>query len=315
MPTHNLISIIIPTYNYGSRITQALLSIQNQNDNHIEILIIDDGSTDQTKDVICAFQTLHSNLNLHYYYQTNKGASYSRNKGIDIARGKYLLFLDADDYLLPNALLRFRHAIVKNPHADMIAAGSATFAEKTQIIKQQPFTKKLSNSPEINFKHYLRKKISLHQGSCLYKKQVFARIRYPETIKNAEDVSVFFHVLATQQCVSMHYPVVMINKHHGSLRHQFALHKNTGLDIVNLIFDKSVLPKKYFKYRKEYISVRYLSLSRIAYRHKEYKLAAKYFEKAICVFPPYILKIAYVKKYIAAQMQLLFNNAKVIFSP
>ena len=57
----------------------------------------------------------------------------------------------------------------------------------------------------------------------------------------------FFQCLATQDCISIPDPVVMINKHNDSLRHQFDFHKNSGMDIVSYIFDEKVLDKKFFK--------------------------------------------------------------------
>lgn len=303
MLSNHLISIIIPTYNYGHRIRKALESIRDQNDDQIEILVVDDGSTDQTAAVIQAFQTENPAFNLHYYYQENKGAGAARNAGIHKAKGEYLLLLDADDHLLPNSLALFRQAIAKYPQAGMISAGHISFNERNQVIKSHPFKNALTDSHETNFLYYLRKKVALVPGANIYQKKVFDQIHYPESVKNAEDVSVFFQVLATQTCVSFPDPVVRHNKHDGSLRHQFAFHKEAGLVIADLIFDKNILDTKYFKYRREYLSSRYLSLARMAYRHKAFDAVVGYYENAIKTFPKHVLKIAYFKKYFHARLR------------
>ena len=270
MLADHLISIIIATYNYGHRIQKALESIRDQGDKQIEIVIVDDGSTDCTATVVKSFQADHPALNLQYYYQENKGAGAARNYGIKKANGEHLLILDADDYLLPDSLKIFRQAIVKFPQAGMIAAGHLSRYECNQIVKTHLFKTKLTESQETNFLYYLRKKIALGQGASLFNRKVLEQIRYPESVRNAEDISVFFQVLATQTCVSIEEPVVMHIKHKDSLRNQYDYHKAAGIVIADLIFDKKVLDLKYFKYRNEYISLRYLSLSRIAYRHKAF---------------------------------------------
>ncbi len=300
MKAHPLITIVIPAYNYGYCIHNALESIREQQDPHLETIVIDDGSKDHTADVIRSFQMTNPSFHLLYQYQENKGAGSARNAGVKLASGEYILMLDADDYLLPNSLASFRRAIRQYPEARVIMGGHMSRGQQG-IIKKYPFKKKLTHSHMTNFLYYLRKKISLIPGAILYRKNVFSLISYPETIKNAEDQSVFCQILATQTCVSIEELVVMQNKHSDSLRHHFAFHQNAGLDIVDLVFDKKIIPKEFFKYRKEYMSLRYLSLARIAFQHKAMTDVINYYEQAIKVFPRHLLKVNYFKKYIIAR--------------
>jgi len=94
------VSIIIPTYNYGHFLVKCIDSVLNQTYSNIEIILVDDGSTDNTNEII---HTKYKNK-VKYIYQENKGASVARNKGIDIARGEYLSFLDADDFFIPTSI-------------------------------------------------------------------------------------------------------------------------------------------------------------------------------------------------------------------
>lgn len=89
------VSIIIPAYNAGEYITKCINSLINQSYKNIEIIVIDDGSTDNTVSVCKSF----NNEFIKVVSQKNSGPSCARNKGIEIATGKYLLFIDADDYL------------------------------------------------------------------------------------------------------------------------------------------------------------------------------------------------------------------------
>ncbi len=89
------VSVIITTYNMESYIKCCIDSVLEQTLDGIEVIVIDDGSTDKTKNVIEQNYSLYDNL--HYVYKENAGAGVARNMAIDIARGEYLLFMDADD--------------------------------------------------------------------------------------------------------------------------------------------------------------------------------------------------------------------------
>ena len=99
-------SIIIPTYNRASIIGRAIHAVLHQSFDDVEIIVVDDGSTDQTSTVVTSI----SNPKLTYIYQENKGVCAARNLGASKATGKYLLFYDSDDLLLPTALLDFKNA-------------------------------------------------------------------------------------------------------------------------------------------------------------------------------------------------------------
>lgn len=93
------VSIIIPVYNQEELIIRCLNSIPKRKD--IEIIVINDGSTDKTLEVLKEYQIRHSELNI-ITYRNNEGVSYARNKGISAAKGDYILFIDSDDYIYPD---------------------------------------------------------------------------------------------------------------------------------------------------------------------------------------------------------------------
>jgi len=99
----NLISIIIPAYNAQSTLNDCLGSVLRQMKPHHELIVVNDGSTDDTAWLLDALKQSHS-VNLKIIDQTNQGLSVSRNNGIALATGQYILLLDADDILLANAL-------------------------------------------------------------------------------------------------------------------------------------------------------------------------------------------------------------------
>jgi glycosyltransferase involved in cell wall biosynthesis len=96
-----LVSVIIPTYNRAKYLVEAVNSVLAQTFSDYEIIVVDDGSTDNTREVL---QPLMSDTRIHYVYQENRGESAARNHGIYLAAGKYIAFLDSDDLFTPTKL-------------------------------------------------------------------------------------------------------------------------------------------------------------------------------------------------------------------
>src|SRR5690606_1422900 len=94
----NLISVVIPCYNYGHFLPIAIESVLNQTYLNKEIIVVDDGSSDNTAEVATSYEEVK------YIYQKNRGLSAARNLGAAHSNGEYLVFLDADDWLYPKAL-------------------------------------------------------------------------------------------------------------------------------------------------------------------------------------------------------------------
>ncbi len=95
-----IISVIVPIYNVEKYLDQCLLSIQQQTYPHLQVILIDDGSTDQSASIAQRFVDIDSRFQL--LRQANAGQSVARNRGIGRASGKYISFIDADDYIAPD---------------------------------------------------------------------------------------------------------------------------------------------------------------------------------------------------------------------
>lgn len=97
MDKKNKVSIIIPVYNASKYLDKCIESLINQSYKKIEIIIIDDGSTDNSLEIIQSYAS--ENDNIRYYSQNNQGVSSARNKGISLSSGEYIFFIDADDWV------------------------------------------------------------------------------------------------------------------------------------------------------------------------------------------------------------------------
>lgn len=104
--TQNLISVIVPTFNRADLILKPLESVYNQTYRPIELVVVDDGSADRTKEVIQNWKSENESEDfiIKYIFQNNSGAPAARNNGVRNSTGRYLQFLDSDDELLPEKL-------------------------------------------------------------------------------------------------------------------------------------------------------------------------------------------------------------------
>lgn len=111
-------SIIVPAYNIDNHIKKCLNSIKKQNFKDFEVIIIDDGSIDKTGYICDEFAK--NDKRIKVIHQNNKGLSAARNTGISIAKGKYLVFVDGDDYIEKKSLRKFRECIIKKRYPDIL---------------------------------------------------------------------------------------------------------------------------------------------------------------------------------------------------
>lgn len=125
-----MISIVIPCFNQAHFLAECIDSVLNQTYEDWEVLIIDDGSTDHTREVAIDFANLDSRI--HYLYQTNSGLSSARNFGIVNSKGNYLLFLDADDCISDNYFESILPFLSEN--VDIVFSGYCYFTEKNNVL-------------------------------------------------------------------------------------------------------------------------------------------------------------------------------------
>ncbi|KRL98481.1 glycosyltransferase family 2 protein [Liquorilactobacillus satsumensis] len=152
------VSIIMPTYNRQKTIIASLKSIMEQTYTDWELLIIDDGSKDQTEAVVQRFiteQAIAQKVSYHKLLQ-NSGANHARNVGVKLATGKYLAFQDSDDKWLPDKLAKQVAILEEEPTAAICLCQMATY-ENDKLIAKTPVDEfsavdvTLSNLLQINF--------------------------------------------------------------------------------------------------------------------------------------------------------------------
>ena len=164
----NIISIIIPVYNASIFIENTLKKLEYQTFKDFEVVIVNDGSTDNTQKIIENF-IKNTNLNINLINQKNKGEGEARNTGLKYAKGGYILFLDADDYLANNALEKLYNALVNNKADLSFSSYSYVYSNGNQKLYYHP--NKIYSQKEI-MKLFFRRLANPGIGNTLIKKEL-----------------------------------------------------------------------------------------------------------------------------------------------
>lgn len=290
-----LISVVIPVYNYGATLARAVTSVLPQlADGPAELIVIDDGSTDDTPQVIDALRAQFPGQ-FRSIHKGNGGLSSVRNRGIREAMGDYLVFLDADDEMLPGAITAIAQHINAHPGTRMVIGGHD--AQGSDGRRRTHLPGALPQASLARVKAYLLdKRISLSNGACAMHREVFNRGNYPEHFRSAEDIPVFAQVLAHYPCSVLPQPLALIHKHDDSLRHQFSHAKAGGLALVEEVFARERLGDEYQGLKAAFYVQRCLSLFRSAYLAGDVSAAKSYFRAALRKDWRVLFRGSYVRK-------------------
>ncbi|WP_270310107.1 glycosyltransferase family 2 protein [Streptococcus infantarius] len=129
----DLVSIIVPVYNVEKYLKRCLDSIINQTYSSIEIILIDDGSTDSSGDICESYARLDSRITV--IHKKNAGLGMARNTALDIAKGKYVIFVDSDDYIAPNMLENLYTTLVEAKADTCIGGYQRVYSDKIEIFE------------------------------------------------------------------------------------------------------------------------------------------------------------------------------------
>lgn len=280
MSTKPLLSVVIPAYNYAATLARAVDSVLLQLDaQQAELLVIDDGSTDQTPEVLEALLAAHPGR-FRSLRKTNGGLASVRNRGIEEAQGRFLVFLDADDELAPGALAALVEHIAAHPDTRLVIGGHwSVFADGRRV---QHRVAPLPATARQRLRGYLLdKSVSISNGACAMHRDVFTPGNYPERFRNTEDIPVFAQVLARYPCTVLDQPLALIHKHDTSLRHNLTHARAVGLDLVDEVFSPARLPAELQDLKQAYCAQRCLSLFRTFYSAGELASAKAFYWQAL----------------------------------
>ena len=199
---NELVSVIIPVYNVGEILKESVNSLLLGEYQKIEILIVDDGSDEQTARMCDDISTKDERIKV--IHQQNMGVSGARNTGIDCAKGDYVVFVDADDQAEKQLISTLLDDCKKND-ADISISGYREWYEVDNYeevnCSKEIFVKK---EKEVLREFFLSNKIGWNVWAKLYKKDVIGNIRFVEGKKTAEDMFFVFEALKNAKKIVIH---------------------------------------------------------------------------------------------------------------
>lgn len=211
-PDFPLVSVIVPCYNHGSYLPEAIESIRRQTYPKIEMIVVDDGSTDDTKAVTARYPEIK------YVFQKNQGLSAARNTGIKNCTGEFLIFLDADDLLYDYAIAYNIQYLQQNAKAAYVSGAYQVIThDKINIDEGKNF---------VSANHYIHllkgNYIGMH-GTVMYRRFVFNEYLFDTSLKACEDYDIYLKV-------ARKYPIIHHTKKLAAYRmHTTNMSGNTPL--------------------------------------------------------------------------------------
>ena len=205
--TDELISVYITNFNYGKFIREAIESVLKQTYKNFELIIIDDGSSDNSKEIIKEYIL---NKKVRVIFQSNKGLNASNNVAIRASKGNFILRLDADDYLDKNALLVLYNDIKRSKKIALTFSDYFTVDTEGKILK-------LSHRHDFSKKNLLLDQPA-HGACSLIRKQALIQVGgYSEEISCQDGWDVWLKIINLYNVSNINLPLFFYRKHGKNL--------------------------------------------------------------------------------------------------
>lgn len=230
-----MVSIIVPVFNSRQFLEAAINSVVSRSFKDWELILIDDGSTDGSGKICDETAAKYGNVKV--IHKPNGGLSSARNAGLDIAKGDFIFFLDADDLLLPHSL-SFLSDLQKKTDADIVCGSFVKFDDKDEKDIRESWSK-ASHESFITYDAILAVKQVLYQKNIdnsawgkLYRRSLWQGLRFREGI-NYEDLDIFYKVfLRASKIVFTPATVYLYRQHPSSYLHNFNFKRLDVLEVT-----------------------------------------------------------------------------------
>ena len=181
------VSVVIPIYNQSRFVSQAIESVLAQTLTNIEIIVVNDGSEDDPTTALAPYMD-----SVQYIEQKNQGVSAARNAGLAIAKGTYILFLDADDFITPDKLSAKTYLLDHNPQCGMVVSGWWLCDEQGEITSVE---KQWFQAPQLDLLTWLRWKPGF-PGAILFRTKAVQQVGgFATDLTHSEDVDLALRIL------------------------------------------------------------------------------------------------------------------------
>lgn len=207
------ISVIIPLYNKEAQIYKTIMSVLDQTFPFFELIIVDDGSTDNSAAIV---KSIHD-YRIRYIHKKNGGVSSARNWGVKMAKSEWVIFLDADDNFFPHCLEVLWSIRGKYDGRNEIGIISGNYIKSYQNKKKVFSSHKYEGIVKNNAKWYFFNKYSLRTGVALIKKDLMLRNPFMENLSRFEDLEVIIRLLPIAKIAVTHEIILEYNNENRGL--------------------------------------------------------------------------------------------------
>jgi len=258
-----MISIIVPCYNAGEFLEDTIdsVEIESQDD---EIILIDDGSNDRTKTICIDSIKKYNNIKF-YSFEKNQGLISARNKGLELADGEWIMFLDADDRYSPNSIKNIKNYIVDKSELDIVFF-NFDYVYKNKVVKNSSGVKTGEYKKEEIINH-LGYKITWPYMSCvgskIYKTRFISQnnIRFDSKCKYNEDAAFIIDALFKANLIGIYDKASYeYYQHGGSIMHSYRSELFNSLSVVTNKYAKLLDCEKVTLNHDIFICVRKVSV-------------------------------------------------------
>lgn len=239
------VSVIIPTYNRADLLPMTVESVFAQTYKNYEIIIVDDGSTDNTKEIV---EPYLSKSNIRYFYQENRKQASARNNGIRNSEGEYIAFLDSDDLWHPEKLDLQVKVLEEHPEVGLVYSNQSLLQEDSSKdeVRYPPGVLKSGNI----FKDLLIRKFYCSTSGLLVRKSVLDDVGFfDESLRNAlEDWELSLRISKKYKAFCVDKPLFKRRLHVEVLDNYFEVRINNHQNILKKYLDDSALSKSFINY-------------------------------------------------------------------
>lgn len=275
--TMSLVSVIIPAYNQGHFLAEAVNSVLAQTYPLFEVIVVDDGSTDNTAVVAQSF----TDPRVRYVYKKNGGLSSARNEGLRHAQGDFISFLDSDDCFLPEKLEILLAALEEHPPVGLVAGQSIPVDEHGRHVGKR-FDTPLPEDPR-----RLLLGNPLHVGSVLVRRTWQDKAGFfDESLRSYEDWDMWLR-LARAGC-PLHYvpqPVALYRFHTAQMTRDGRQMTTATFAVLDKLFEDPTLPANWQALRDQAYSQAYLRKTAQAYQGRDYAAGRQSLLQAVALDP------------------------------
>jgi glycosyltransferase involved in cell wall biosynthesis len=205
------VSVYTPTYNYGRFLGEAIQSVLDQTFQDWELIVVDDGSTDGTREVVDAF----ADPRIHYVYQENQGNPAARNTALRLARGEYVACLDADDAWFPEKLEKQVAKLDSLPPTVGLVYGNVyLFSDEDGSIIQRFLEIQIPPRGRVFKKLLPNEGYFIHDTAALIRREVFDRVGlYDESLLRFQDWEMWVRIARVYEVETLDEPLARVRRH------------------------------------------------------------------------------------------------------